>query len=112
MQGNHRCNHDPLDTIPNSFPARPPVHFCRFGQMLFLQSIMVAARQFGLETCPQAAFLVFYDVLQRRLGIPAEQQIVCGMSLGYPDGTAKVNAFTPERMPAEDFVTFVDRLQT
>jgi nitroreductase len=79
---------------------------------MFLQSIMVAARQFGLETCPQAAFLVFYDVLQRRLGIPAEQQIVCGMSLGYPDCTAKVNAFTPERIPPEEFVTFVDRLHT
>jgi len=77
---------------------------------MFLQSIMVAARQFGLETCPQAAFLVFYDVLQRRLGIPAEQQIVCGMSLGYPDPGAKVNSFTPERMPAEDFVSFVDAL--
>jgi nitroreductase len=78
---------------------------------MFLQSIMVAARQFGLETCPQAAFLIFYDVLQRRLGIPAEQQIVCGMSLGYPDPEAKVNAFTPDRMRAEDFVTFVDTLR-
>ena len=38
---------------------------------MFLQAIMVAARQFGLETCPQAAWLIFYDVLQRRLGIPA-----------------------------------------
>ena len=74
---------------------------------MFLQSIMVAARQFGLETCPQAAFLIFYDVLQRRLNIPAEQQIVCGMSLGYPDHSDKVNTFTPARMPAEEFVTFV-----
>jgi nitroreductase len=77
---------------------------------MFLQSIMVAARQFGLETCPQAAFLIFYDVLQRRLGIPSAQQIVCGMSLGYPDLEAQVNTFTPERMCAEDFVTFVEAL--
>lgn len=78
---------------------------------MFLQSIMVAARQFELETCPQAAFLTFYDVLQRRLGIPPEQQIVCGMSLGYPDPEAKVNTFTPERMRAQDFVTFVEALR-
>ena len=78
---------------------------------MFLQSIMVAARQFGLETCPQAAFLIFYDVLQRRLGIPAAQQIVCGMSLGYPDPTATVNSFTPDRLRAEDFVSFVDALK-
>jgi nitroreductase len=78
---------------------------------MFLQSIMVAARAFGLETCPQAAFLVFYDVLQRRLAIPPEQQIVCGMSLGYADREQKVNGFTPERMPADAFVTFVAALR-
>src|SRR5262245_22718227 len=78
---------------------------------MFLQSIMVAARQFGLETCPQAAFLIFYDVLQHRLGIPPEQQIVCGMSLGYPDPAAKVNTFTPERMHAEEYVTFIEALR-
>ena len=77
---------------------------------MFLQSIMVGARQFGLESCPQAAFLIFYDVLQKRLGIPEAQMIVCGMSLGYPDRSARVNGFTPERMRVGEFVRFVDRL--
>jgi nitroreductase len=77
---------------------------------MFLQSIMIAARPFGLETCPQAAFLIFYDVLQKRLGIPPEQTVVCGMALGYPDRSDKVNTFTPERMAVKDFVTFVERL--
>jgi nitroreductase len=76
----------------------------------FLQSIMVAARPFGLETCPQAAFLNFYDVLQQRLGIPPEQMIVCGMALGYPDPAEKVNTFTPDRMGVGEFVTWVERL--
>ena len=49
---------------------------------MFLQNVMLAARPFGLETCPQAAFLNFHDVLQQRIGIPPEQMIVCGMSLG------------------------------
>jgi nitroreductase len=75
---------------------------------MFLQSIMIGARQFGLESCPQAAFLIFHDVLQRRLRIPASQMVVCGMSLGYPDASAKVNAFTPERMALGDYVTFID----
>src|SRR5262245_54790066 len=78
---------------------------------MFLQNIMVAARPFGLETCPQAAFLIFHDVLQKRLGIPAGQTIVCGMSLGYPDPADRVNTFTPDRMAVEEFVTFVERLQ-
>ena len=78
---------------------------------MFLQNIMVGARQFGLETCPQAAFLIFHDVLQRRLSIPEEQTIVCGMALGYPDLSDKVNTFTPDRMKIEEFVTFVESVQ-
>jgi nitroreductase len=78
---------------------------------MFLEAIMVAARQFGLETCPQAAWLTYWDILQRRIGIPLEQTIVCGMALGYPDPDAKVNAFTPERMPVAEFVTFVESLK-
>jgi nitroreductase len=77
---------------------------------MFLQAIMVAARPFGLETCPQAAFLVFHEVLQQRLGIPPEQTVVCGMALGYPDPDAKVNRFTPDRMGIPEFVTFVEGL--
>jgi nitroreductase len=77
---------------------------------MFLQSIMVAARSFGLETCPQAAWLIFHDVLQQRLGIPETQMIVCGMALGYADPAEKVNTFTPDRIPASDFVTWVGEL--
>jgi len=78
---------------------------------MFLQNIMIAARAFGLETCPQAAFLNFHDVLQRRLGIPPEQMVVCGMALGYPDPDEKVNAFAPERVGVEAFVTFLEELR-
>jgi nitroreductase len=78
---------------------------------MFLQNIMIAARPFGLETCPQAAFLIFHDVLQKRLAIPADQTIVCGMALGYPDPSDKVNTFAPDRMAAGEFVTFVEGVE-
>jgi nitroreductase len=75
---------------------------------MFLQNLMLAARPFGLETCPQAAFLDFGRVLQRRLAIPADQTIVCGMALGFPDPDAEVNAFTPKRIGVGEFATFVE----
>ena len=78
---------------------------------MFLQNVMLAARPFGLETCPQAAFLNFHDLLQKRLAVPPEQMIVCGMSLGYPDPSEKVNGFTPERIGVEEFVTWVEELR-
>jgi len=84
---------------------------CCLDYGMFLQSIMEAARQFVLETCPQSAWLIFYDMLQRRLGIPADQTIVCGMALGFPDPDDRVNGFTPERMPVEEFVRYVEGLK-
>lgn len=78
---------------------------------MFLQSIMVAARQFGLETCPQAAFCSFHEVIQKRIGIPQSEMLVCGMALGYPDTSAKVNTFTTEREPLETYVRWVDKLE-
>jgi nitroreductase len=78
---------------------------------IFLQSIMVAARSFGLETCPQAAFATRHELLQKRLGIPAEQMVVCGMSLGYADPDAIVNTFRTDRLPLEEFVTWVEEVK-
>ena len=77
---------------------------------MFIQTIMVAARQFGLETCPQAAFANFHEIISRRLQIPEEQMVICGMALGYPDVSAKVNSFRTDREPLENYVHFIDRL--
>lgn len=77
---------------------------------MFLQSIMVAARAEGLETCPQAAFCVFHDTIQKMLAIPEGEMVVCGMALGYADHSAKVNSFTPEREAVGKFATFMEGL--
>ncbi|HEX4892484.1 MAG TPA: nitroreductase, partial [Hyphomicrobiaceae bacterium] len=73
---------------------------------MFVQSVMIAARQFGLETCPQAAFANFHEVIRRHLSIPQDQMVICGMALGYPDETAKVNSFRTDREALENYVTF------
>lgn len=75
---------------------------------MFIQSVMIAARGEGLETCSQAAFCNYHEVIQRRLAIPAAEQVVCGMALGYGDPDAKINRFRTERMALSEFVTWVD----
>lgn len=74
---------------------------------MFIQSVMIAARAEGLETCPQAAFCQYHDVIEQRLGVPASQQLVCGMALGYGDPEAKINGFRTERIALSEFVTWV-----
>jgi nitroreductase len=77
---------------------------------MFIQSIMIAARQFGLETIPQAALANYHEVLRARLAIPDTEMVICGMGIGYPDTSAKVNTFTTDREPLESFVTWIDKL--
>ncbi|MBW9106643.1 MULTISPECIES: nitroreductase [Paraburkholderia] len=75
---------------------------------MFLQAIMTAARGRGLDTCPQAAFTPFHQMIAAQLGLPPEEQLVCGMSLGFADESAPVNALRTEREPVERFTRFLD----
>lgn len=74
---------------------------------MFLQSIMIAARARGLHTCPQAAFAPYHRQIRPILGIPDEEIVVCGMALGYEDESKPENHLRSERVPVEEFVTFV-----
>jgi nitroreductase len=73
---------------------------------MFIQSVMIAARGQGLHTCPQAAWIEFPETVGAVLGLPAEEQLVCGMSLGYADESAIVNTLRTVRERCEAFTTF------
>jgi nitroreductase len=75
---------------------------------MFLQSVMVAARGRGLDTCPQAAFMQFHRIINAHIGAPDNQQLVCGMSLGYADPDAIENTLVTEREPVHGFVRFLE----
>ncbi|WP_454916075.1 nitroreductase [Xanthobacter sediminis] len=77
---------------------------------MFIENIMIAARGFGLDTCPQGAFNPYSSVVAPRLGIPDSQMLVCAMALGHGDPDAPVNRFTTVREPVEEFVRFVEAL--
>jgi len=74
---------------------------------MFLQSLMIAARGHGLDTCPQAAWLNLQGVVSDFLGLDASKQLVCGMALGYADESAVENKLVTERVPAKEFACFV-----
>ncbi|HEX5310603.1 nitroreductase [Aquabacterium sp.] len=76
---------------------------------MFLQNIMVAARARGLDTCPQAAFNHFHDVLEAHLGLDkTREMVVASMALGYADPDAIENTLLTEREPVSGFATFRD----
>jgi nitroreductase len=74
---------------------------------MFLQSIMVAARARGLDTCPQAAFTQYHRIIAAQLALPQNETVVCGMALGVADLSKIENSLITERMAIEEFVKFV-----
>jgi len=74
---------------------------------MFMQNVMVAARARGLDTCPQAAWLEWHRILADVLALPAQQTLVCGMSLGWADPGAAVNRLVTEREPPAGFAHFL-----
>lgn len=73
---------------------------------MFLQNVMLAARARGLDTCPQAAWIDYHRIIGEMLGFSAQEQLVCGMALGYADPAAIENSLVTERAGIEEFVCF------
>ena len=73
---------------------------------MYMQSIMLLAREHGLHTCPQEAWAVWHSVIREYLSVPENEMIFCGMAIGYADEAAPVNALETERAPLSDYVSF------
>ncbi len=74
---------------------------------MFMQSIALVAAEKGLATCMQEAWCVRAKTVSDFLGLGEDEQLYCGMALGYPDPDAAVNALRSERAPVDDFTTFL-----
>ncbi|MGZ5818245.1 MAG: nitroreductase [Burkholderiaceae bacterium] len=75
---------------------------------MFLQNIMIAARGRGLDTCPQAAFTQFHEIIKSNLNLSSSETVFCGMALGYADPQKIENSLITEREPVSGFVKFLD----
>lgn len=75
---------------------------------MFIMTLALAARQFGLHTCIQNSFSQYQEVARRHLDMPPEDILVCGISLGHEDPQAAVNHLDTERTPITEFTRFYD----
>jgi nitroreductase len=73
---------------------------------MFLQSIMLLAREYGLDTCAQEAWAPFHEVIRDFLQVPLEEMIFCGIALGHADPAAPINGLVSERAPLADWAVF------
>ena len=75
---------------------------------MYLQNVMLLAREAGLHTCPQAAFCGYHKSIRRALPLKEEEVVVCGMTIGYADFDAVENTLETERADASEFLKLYD----
>ena len=74
---------------------------------MFLQSIMLIAREYGLHTCPQESWAQWHETVARHLQPGDELMLFCAVALGKMDEAAPVNRLRTERAPLDEFARFV-----
>ncbi|MDR3418478.1 MAG: nitroreductase [Nevskia sp.] len=74
---------------------------------MYLQTLMLLLREQGIDTCPQEAWSSYHRSVAECLQPPAEWMLFCGMAIGYADPDAAVNRLQTQRMPLEQFATFL-----
>ncbi len=73
---------------------------------MFIQNIMLLAREQGLETCAQEAWASWHKEVVEFLGVQQQMMLFCGLALGYGDYSAPINRLRTERTDVEEFTTF------
>jgi nitroreductase len=66
---------------------------------MYMQSVMLLAREHGLHTCAQEAWSMWYRTVGEFLGLPPELMLFSGMALGYRDESAPINTLQTDRAP-------------
>ncbi len=75
---------------------------------LYVQTFMLAARNFGVDTIAQAALASYPDFVRAHFNLPANRKLVCGISFGYAAQDHPIHSYRTERAAISDAVTFVD----
>lgn len=95
----------------------PVVLFCYFPRQMtepnwsdvgmWLQTIMLLAREAGLDTCPQESLAFHARIVKDHLGIDDGKYLFfCGLAIGYRDPDAPENNFPRPRLALDEQVSF------
>jgi nitroreductase len=73
---------------------------------MFMQTVMLLAREHGLHTCAQEAWSVWHRTVGGFLQVPPERMLFSGMALGYRDESAPINQLRTDRAPLSEIADF------
>ncbi|MEV0319090.1 nitroreductase [Streptomyces sp. NPDC050658] len=73
----------------------------------YLQTLLLAMRAYGVDSCPQGLLSFYADTIRTELGV-TEGRLLVGVSFGYADESAPVNRVRTARAALESTTRFHD----
>jgi len=73
---------------------------------MFMQSVMLLAREHGLHTCPQESWSGWHREVAEVIELPAARMLFSGIAMGHRDESAPINRLRTDRAPLAEFATF------
>ncbi len=70
---------------------------------MYMQTVMLLAREHGLDTCAQEAWSAWHRTVGECLQVPPGLMLFAGMALGYRDDAAPINCLVTDRAPLDEF---------
>ena len=70
---------------------------------MYMQTVMLLAREHGLHTCAQEIWSVIPRTVAEKLEVPANLMLFAGMALGYADPAHPVNTLRTDRATLGEF---------
>lgn len=85
-------------------PKMNPNQWAHLG--MFIYAVALAAEAHGLATCMQEAWTRLTKTVGTALDLREDEQVYCGMALGYADPDAPLNTMRTARADLEEIATF------
>ena len=73
---------------------------------LFVQSFLLAAHSLGVATVPQAAIASQSPFIRQYFELPADRQVLLGISFGYADESLPINRYRTARQSTDELVSW------
>jgi nitroreductase len=72
---------------------------------MYMQTVMLLAREHGLHTCAQEIWSLVPGTVGRFLEVPPNLVLFSGMALGHADPAHPINTLRTERAELEEFAS-------
>jgi nitroreductase len=73
---------------------------------MLIQTLMLLAREKGLESCAQEAWSAWHVEVADFLGTSPDLMLFCGLALGYGDYSAPINRLRSDRVTLDELAQF------